>query len=111
MVNYDAPKIQDSGQDVTAPDGSFRAAFMKGGADYTPTVHVGMRNFSKLRVVDGDGPVDVKDGATEVTGVRIVVQRDHLTIAGVTVDGDGQPLGDVHINAFRSDGDNSAVFN
>jgi hypothetical protein len=111
MVNYDAPKIQDSGQDVTAPDGSFRAAFMRGGATYTPTVHVGMRNFSKLRVVDGDGPVDVKDGSTAVTGVRIVVQRDHLSIAGSTVDGEGQPLGDVHISAFRSDGDNSAVFN
>lgn len=111
MVNYDAPKIQDSGQDVTAPDGTFRAAFMKGGAEYKPTVHVGMRNFSKIRVVEGDGPVDVKDGTTAVTGVRIVVQRDHLSIAGTTVDGDGQPLGDVHINAFRSDADNSAVFN
>ncbi|MGZ3443027.1 MAG: carboxypeptidase regulatory-like domain-containing protein, partial [Polyangia bacterium] len=111
MVNYDAPKIQDSGQDVTAPDGTFHAAFMKGGAEYKPTVHVGMRNFSKLRVVDGDAPVDVKDGSTAVTGVRIVVQRDHLSIAGTTVDGDGQPLGDVHINAFRADGDNSAVFN
>ena len=111
MVNYDAPKIQDSGQDVTAPDGSFRAAFMKGGAEYTPTVHVGMRNFTKLRVVEGDGPVDVKDGSTAVTGVRIVVKRDHLSIAGVTVDGDGQPLADVHVSAFRADGDNSAVFN
>ena len=111
MVNFDAPKIQDSGQDVTAPDGTFRAAFMKGGAEYKPTVHVGMRNFSTLRVVDGDGPVDVKDGSTAITGVRIVVQRDHLSIAGVTVDGDDQPLGDVHINAYRSDGDNSAVFN
>jgi hypothetical protein len=111
MVNFDAPKIQDSGQDVTAPDGSFRANTMKGGAEYTPMVHAGMRNFSKLRIVDGGGPVDVKDGTTEVKGVRIVVQRDHLTIAGVTVDGDAQPLGDVHINAFRSDGDNSAVFN
>ena len=111
MVNYDAPKIQDSGQDVTAPDGSFRAAFMKGGAEYTPMVHVGARNFSKVKVVSGDEPVDVKDGSTAVTGVRIVVQRDHLSIAGTTVDGDGQPLGDVHINAFRTDGDNSAVFN
>jgi hypothetical protein len=46
-----------------------------------------------------------------VKGIRIVVQRDHLAIAGTTVDGDGQPLGDVHINAFRSDGDNTAVFN
>jgi hypothetical protein len=111
MVNYDAPKIQDSGQDVTAPDGTFRAAFMKGGAEYKPTVHAGMRNMTKLRVVEGDGPVDVKDGTTAVTGVRIVVQRDHLSIAGATVDGDGQPLGDVHINAFRADGDNTAVFN
>ena len=111
MVNFDAPKIQDSGQDVTAPDGSFRANTMKGGATYTPMVHAGMRNFSKLRIVSGGDPIDVKDGATEVSGVRIVVQRDHLSIAGVTVDGDGQPIGDVHINAYRSDGDNSAVFN
>ncbi len=111
MVNYDAPKIQDSGNDVTAPDGSFRAASMKGGAAYTPTVTMGARNFSKLRVVDGDGPVDVADGSTAVTGLRIVVQRDHLSIAGSTVDGDGQPLGDVHISAYRSDDDSGGVFN
>ena len=109
MVNYDAPKIQDSGHD--APDGSFRAAFMKGSATYTPVVFAGPRNFSKLRVASGGDPVDVKDGNTHVEGVRIVVQRDHLTIAGTTVDGDGNPLGDVHINAYLSDTDNSGVFN
>ena len=111
MVNYDAPKIQDSGQDVTAPDGSFRAAFMHGSATYTPAVQLGMRNFTKLKIASGGDPVEVKDGNSHIEGVRIVVQRDHLTIAGTTVDGDGNPLGDVHINAYRSDSENSGVFN
>ena len=111
MVNYDAPEIQDSGQDVTAPDGSFRAAFMHGSATYTPAVQLGMRNFTKLKIASGGDPVEVKDGNSHIEGVRIVVQRDHLTIAGTTVDGDGNPLGDVHINAYRSDSENSGVFN
>jgi hypothetical protein len=110
-VMYDAAKIQDSGDDVSAPDGSFHVTLLKGGADYVPTIRANARNPSKIRITDGDGPVTVKDGASEVTGVRIVVQRDHLGIAGTTVDGDGQPLSDVHVDAFRSDGQDAAVFN
>lgn len=110
-VLFDAPKIQDSGDDVTAPDGTFRVRLLKGGADYTPSVRAGQRNIARLRLVEGAAAVTLKDGATEVKGVRLVVQRDHLDIAGVTVDGDGQPLGDVRVDAYRSDGDEAAVFN
>ncbi|HEY2749408.1 MAG TPA: carboxypeptidase regulatory-like domain-containing protein [Polyangia bacterium] len=110
-VVFDAPKLQDSGDDVSAPDGSFRVRLLKGGGDYHPSVRTNARNFEKVRITDGEVDVNVKDGATEVTGVRIVVQRDHLAITGSTVDGGGLPVSDVHVDAFRSDGDDPNVFN
>jgi hypothetical protein len=52
----------------------------------------------------------LKDGVSELTGVRLVVVRDHLSIAGSTVDGDGQPISDVRVVAFRTDDPTGATF-
>ncbi|MCU1282193.1 MAG: hypothetical protein JWM53_5739, partial [bacterium] len=112
MVTFDSVHIDDHGQDATAPDGTFRVNNLVGGDDYRPSVRTNARNWGRIRLAEGqDQPVNVKDGTTEVTGIRLVVQRDHLGISGSTVDGDGQPLSDVRVDAYRADGDMPALFN
>jgi hypothetical protein len=110
-VLYDAVKLDDHGQDVTAPDGTFHVRSLLGGDDYRPTVHLGVRDVTSVRIADGGQPVRIKDGATEVAGLRIVVQRDHLAISGSTLDNDGQPLSDVRVDAFRPEGIDNTAFN
>lgn len=111
IVAYECPRMQDYAEDTSAPDGTFRVRPLKGGCDdYKPSVRT--RNQVRLRIADGGGElVAVKAGSGEVSGIRIVVQRDHLSIAGTTVDDDGQPMSDVHVDAYRSDHDDSSVFN
>jgi RNA polymerase sigma factor (sigma-70 family) len=111
-VVYEAAHVTDAGEDTTAPDGTFRVNSLLGGDDYRASVRTNARNITRLRLADGDGQsIHVKDGATEVTGIRLVVQRDHLSIVGSTVDDSGQPLADVRVDAYRSDGDGFAMFN
>ena len=98
MLDYD-----DGGQDVTAPDGTFRVRSLLGGGTYRPMVLAGARSSVVLKFVGEPPTVSLKDGTSEVTDLRLVVQRDHLPISGSTVDGDGQPLSDVRVIAFRSD--------
>ncbi|HEY2747480.1 MAG TPA: sigma-70 family RNA polymerase sigma factor, partial [Polyangia bacterium] len=105
-VRFEAQHLADGGEDVTAPDGSFRVATLIGGDDYRPYVRPSRCSNQKLVAGDEDFPnVHVADGASHVTGVRLVIKRAHLPIAGSVVDGQGQPLADVHVAASRVDGD------
>jgi RNA polymerase sigma factor (sigma-70 family) len=109
-VFYAALHENDVGSDVTAPDGTFRVTNLLGSDDYRGQVRINARNPTPLRLVEGEGQlVHVKDGAAEVSGVRLVVQRDHLAISGSTVDGDGNPMTDVRVVAFRSEGENAVL--
>jgi hypothetical protein len=109
-VFYSAMHQNDVGSDTTAPDGTFRVTSLLGSDDYRGQVRVGARNFAPLRLLDGPGQtVHIEGGAAELSGVRLVVQRDHLSISGSTVDGDGNPMSDVRVVAFRNDGDNSVL--
>ena len=111
-VRFEAQHLSDGGDDTTAPDGSFRVATLMGGDDYRPFIRPSQRSSQKFSPGDGDFPtVHVADGSSQVTGVRLVIKRAHLSIAGSVVDGDGQPLADVHVAATRSDGDQAAVGN
>ena len=110
-VLFEKLDSNDAGQDVTAPDGTFRVRSLTGGGDYRARVRAAAQRAVLLKFA-GDQPptVNLKDGTSEVTGVRLVVQRDHLTISGSTVDRDGQPLSDVRVVAFRPDDRTGAMF-
>ncbi|MCU1281534.1 MAG: hypothetical protein JWM53_5080 [bacterium] len=110
-VMFERLHMNDMGQDLTAPDGTFRVRNLMGSDDYRTSVHAAARSTVPLKLAPDSPPtVNVKDGTSEVTGVRIVVQRDHLTISGSTVDGEGQPLSDVRVVAFRTDDPTGAMF-
>ncbi len=112
QVHFGALHRYDVGEDVTAPDGSFSVGTLGGGDDYQAIVRPTADSATHLVPAEGAFPtVRVADGASQVTGVRLVIKRDHLSIAGLTVDGDGQPLSDVRVTAFRSDGDEPPTFN
>jgi RNA polymerase sigma factor (sigma-70 family) len=91
----------DGGQGVTSIDGTFRAPSLTGGGEYRPTVTLNLFSTTKLRPVSGDDfpLVTVTDRDSEVTGVLLTVQLDHLTIAGKVVDKDGAPMPDVRVVA------------
>jgi hypothetical protein len=110
-VRFDALHSPDRGEDVTAPDGTFKVRTLMGGDDYRGSVRESARNFAALRLAEGAVPtVTLRDGSAEVTGVQITVERDHLTISGSVVDGDGQPMSDVHVEAFPADNGRPTVF-
>jgi RNA polymerase sigma factor (sigma-70 family) len=102
-VIFKRPDFDDAGRDWTAPDGTFRVRSLMGGGMYRAYVGASMLSNVPLKLV-GDSPlIEVKDGTSEVSGVRLVVQRDHLAITGTTVDTDGQPLSDVRVVAYSAD--------
>ena len=105
MVSVEMVGVTDFGQDVTSPDGTFCIRYIMGGGDYRASV-LASAQFTTVHLKlasDSATTINVKDGTTEVTGVRLVVQRDHLSISGRTVDSDGQPFSDVRVVAFRAD--------
>lgn len=108
LISFAAVHIEDDGSDVTGLDGSFRATMLIGGDDYRPTVRASARDRTPLQIVGAVPTVTVKDGATEVSDVRVVVRRDHLAISGRVVDANGQAVSDVRVVAFRAD-DRSAL--
>lgn len=108
-INFGRTDYDDGGSDVTAPDGTFRVRSLMGGGVYRAMVRAAAQSSVLLKFVGDPPTVALKDGASEVTGVRVVVQRDHLAISGSTVDGDGQPLSDVRVVAFRTDDPTGAM--
>ena len=110
-VIFEKLDYNDAGTDMTAPDGTFKVRSLMGGGDYRPSVRASVRSAAPLKLApESPATVSLKDGVSELTGVRLVVVRDHLTIAGSTVDGDGQPISDVRVVAFRTDDPTGAMF-
>lgn len=105
-VRFEAEHRWDGSDDITATDGSFHTGPLVGADDYVPFVRPSQRSNQRFAPAAGDFPtVHVADGASHITGVRLIIKREHLSISGTTVDGDGQPLSDVRVTAFRNDGD------
>jgi len=100
-VAFHNTKSDDGGQGVTSIDGTFRAPSLTGGGEYRPTVTLSLTSTTKLRPSSGDvfPLVTVTDRDSEVTGVVLTVQVDHLTIAGKVVDNNGAPMPDVRVVA------------
>jgi hypothetical protein len=110
LIEFNALKQAEGGDDVTAPDGTFRVQGLKGSDDYRPVLRLGPRVRTLIRSAPGGFPtIHLEDGSTEVSGVHVVVNRDHLTISGTIVDADSQAVSDVHVVALRTDEDNPAA--
>ena len=108
-VQFSRLDRDDGGSDVTAPDGTYCVRTLMGSGTYRAMVAAAARSSVRLKFAADAPTVELKDGTSEVKDVRIVVQRDHLTISGSTADGDGQPLSDVRVVAFRTDDPTGAM--
>jgi len=105
-VNFTALHKPDQGEALTGADGTFRLGTLAGNDDYRGDVRSATDERHHFAPADGAYPtVFVPSNESEVAGVRVVIKRAHLSIAGATVDGDGHPLSDVHVVAYRSAGD------
>src|SRR5262249_14703386 len=95
----------DSGYDVTADDGTFRVTALAGGGDYAAQVSTSAERSSLYLPPPGQAlpVVHVRDGTSQVTGVRIVIARGRLTISGRVVR-DGEPVAGVDVLALSMRG-------
>ncbi len=110
-VNFTALHKPDMGEALTGADGTFRLGTLGGNDDYRGDVRSVLDERHHFAPADGAYPtVFVPDNDSEVSGVTIVIKRQHLSIEGTTVDGNGQPVSDVHVVAFRA-ADDSERFN
>jgi Carboxypeptidase regulatory-like domain/PDZ domain len=89
----------DTGSATTADNGSFTVNALSGGGSYGYVVHGPTK--AMYPTVDGKRlhPIEVRDAHTHVTGVRIRVRVDRLTIAGRVIDATGRPAPDVVVIA------------
>lgn len=92
---------QDFGEATTAEDGTFRASALSGGGDYVYEIRPTAGSAIALRSVDGKrfAPITVKDGNTQVTGVRIKIRYERLAISGRVVTSSGEGAPDVSVSA------------
>lgn len=99
-------KSDDTGITTAATDGTFRAAMMTGGGDYRPVVRRTLLSSAPLRPATGNELplITLGDGNTEVTGIVLAVQIDHMSIAGTVVDSDGAPVADARVTAELVEG-------
>jgi protocatechuate 3,4-dioxygenase beta subunit len=99
-VRYVLQGGDDRGDSLTADDGSFRVRLLAGGGVYAAEVRPYAGATSGLRAAAGGfAPVTVADGATQVTGIRLVVERTPRTISGVVVDAAQRPVPDAVVSA------------
>ena len=106
FVNFTALHKPDMGEALTGADGTFRLGTLAGNDDYRGDTRSAQDERHHFAAAEGAYPtVFVPTNDAEVGGVRIVIKRAHLSIAGTTVDGSGQPVSDVHVVAFRAAND------
>jgi hypothetical protein len=105
-------QADDAGWAMTSLDGTFRAAMMTGGGQYSALVRLRALSTVGLKPASGgDFPlVTLADGASAVTGVVLAVKIDHLTISGKVVDAAGGPVPDVRVVAELVEGDGEPRF-
>jgi hypothetical protein len=92
---------EDGGQATTGDDGTFKASALSGGGDYIYEIRSATAAQIELHPVDGKRfpPIAVKDGNTQVTGVRIKVRYDRLSITGRVLTSTGEGAADVSVTA------------
>jgi hypothetical protein len=89
----------DEGGAVTSADGRFRVGALAGGRVYRAAVYT--NRVAMLPLPAGANKpfpaVPVKDAATQVSGIQLVIHRRQGQIAGRVIDASGSPLADVVI--------------
>ena len=92
---------RDFGVATTADDGTFSARALSGGGEYACEVRQG--DGASLSYPPATGrrhpPITVRDGGSQITGVRIKIRRERLSIAGRVLDAAGAPVADVAVTA------------
>lgn len=95
----------DSCSDVTAADGTFTCNGLAGDGDYVPRITASSAAGMAFRPASGESfaAVRVADGKSQVTGVRLVIARDDLSIAGKVVRG-AEPVAGMNVTARSEHG-------
>jgi PDZ domain-containing protein/carboxypeptidase family protein len=104
-VLLDNSAIGDMGESMTDGAGAFECATMVGG-EYTVAVYASPAGGTPFPPVVGERhpTITLKDGNDEITGVRIAIKHDTLSIKGHVLDDTGAPVADVHVEAFGKQG-------
>jgi protocatechuate 3,4-dioxygenase beta subunit len=94
--------IGDSGESMTNERGEFDCEFLAGGGDYTMSVFPSPAGGRPFAPAAGDhfDPVHVANGEDVVTGVRLAIKHEILSIRGRVIDDTGAPVSDVHVEAL-----------
>ncbi len=105
FVSFSLVGGADWGRDQTTADGSFVARGLSGGGDYEPEVRPSEDSPATMRPARGTKypRVAVRDGTTQVSGVRITVALERLAIGGRVVDAAGAPVPDLEVEAIRTE--------
>ncbi|MCA9676724.1 MAG: carboxypeptidase regulatory-like domain-containing protein, partial [Myxococcales bacterium] len=100
-VRYTDARTGDLCRAITDDDGEFVCDMMAGGGHYVPVVRPDDASTVVLPAVgDGLAAVELPNGASRVSGVRLQVRADRRRIAGRVVDQDGAPYPDVALRAI-----------
>jgi RNA polymerase sigma-70 factor (ECF subfamily) len=92
----------DAGQSMTDARGEFECIEMLGGADYNVSVYPTPAGGVPFAAATGDRlpPVHVDNGDTEITGIRLAIKHDVVSIRGHVTDDTGGAVADVHVEAI-----------
>ena len=96
-VLLDGP-AHDRGRCVTAADGGFRCAALRGGGRYTPAVYAGPDGAVAFPW-HGAPPaaIEVADAETAIDRVVLAIDPRRATLVGTVVDADGAPVADARV--------------
>jgi len=113
VVVFSQARGGDFSMCTSAQDGSFAVTRLAGHDTYVARVQADLSAPAKLSPPPGASfpEVALADGDAHVEGIRLVIHRDHLTIAGTVVDSAGAPRPDVEVAAVRVDKQSAALFN
>lgn len=111
-VDFFHTSVDDHGTAITAVDGTFRATTMMGSGSYRPVVRLSPGSSTTLAPAVGtELPlIALDDGSSEVTGVRLIVHVDRLSIAGRVVDTAGAAVADARVTIKMMEADRPPQF-
>lgn len=92
---------KDWGESTTQEDGSFTVRALAGGGRYDVEVRPNPESPLVYRSVGGGTPnVEVPDGHSRVNGLRVAIRHQDLSIEGVLLSTNGEPVPDINVQAF-----------
>ncbi len=99
-VHFDHLKTGDQGRCASDMEGKFSCGSMTGGGTYAVSVYVSADQELALPPAHGKKfpPVELEDGKSQVTGVRLAVLRNTKVIAGRVVGAGGEGVMDARVD-------------